>query len=93
MELNARWRAERLRAVVRAVDNVAKFGGGSLLTTTVALVLGGRFEPLIVGVAVLTLLVFVATTIYGGIVDGRAVDAISKADRLAAALKEIGDER
>lgn len=92
-ELDARWRAERLRASVRVADNVAKFGGGSLLTTTIALVLGGKFEPLIVGVAMLTLLVFVAATMWSSIADRRAVDATFTGERLAAALKELGDER
>lgn len=88
-ELDIRARAQRLRVSARTADNVAKFGGGSLLTATVALLISGSIAWPVAGVAALTLLSFVVATIFAAAFELRAVRADREAEGLAAVLKEV----
>ena len=92
-ELAARWRAARARATARVSDGVAKFGGGSLLTTAVAVAIGGQLDWRVIVLAGLTLLAFVIGTISFAVSENRAVDYDLEADRLAAARTEVDREQ
>lgn len=91
-ELRCRLSANRMRVAGRIADGVAKFGGGSLLTTAIALVIGGQVGWLIVGIAALTLLCFVIGTMLAGAFEYRAAIWDFEAERLAAALSMVGSD-
>jgi hypothetical protein len=89
--LTARWRAARARSAAKVADNLAKFGGGSLLTTAVALAIGGKFDWLIAFIGCATLLAFVVGTIFAGVLESRAADFDIEADRFIAVRMELDD--
>ena len=80
--------ARRLQTRARLADAVAKLGGGSLLTATVLLIIGGQAAPSILMTAGLALLLLVAGTILWTYSDLQAAYRDLDADRLEAALKE-----
>ena len=80
--------ARGLQTRARLADAVAKLGGGSLLTATVLLIIGGQAAPSILMTAGLALLLLVAGTILWTYSDLQAAYRDLDADRLEAALKE-----
>ncbi|SFR98414.1 hypothetical protein [Sphingomonas jatrophae] len=80
--------ARRFQTNAKLADAFAKFGGGSLLTATLLLIVGGQASAAILGIAALTLLMFVAGTMYWMRMDMRAAQQEFEAERLEALLKE-----
>ena len=87
-ELGCRFQAKRFQVARGISDGLAKFGGGSLLTTTIALILGGQLGWPVIGIALLTLLSFVTGTMLSAFFEYRAAAWEHEADRLAAALSQ-----
>ncbi|HYJ82551.1 MAG TPA: hypothetical protein VEW26_06885 [Allosphingosinicella sp.] len=78
----------RSRSISRLSDGLAKFGGGSLLTATLLLLLQGTLTAGVVGIFGLTLLLFLAGTIFSTIFESNAADWELEADALEAVLAE-----
>ncbi len=72
----------------KLADAVAKFGGGSLLTATLLLIVGGQAGTAIIATAALTLLLFVAGITFWVKLDLEAARREFEADWLEAILKE-----
>ena len=87
-----RLEAKRLRRNERLADSVAKFLGGSLLTTSAAVLFGGHGGAPIIGLAALALFLLVFGTMLAAAAEYRAAAWDNEADRVAAALDElVGD--
>ena len=83
-----RRQGRRFQTWARLADAVAKVGGGSLLTATVLLIIGGQAGWPILITASLALLLFVAGTIFWTYCDLQAAQRDFDAEWLEAALKE-----
>jgi hypothetical protein len=83
-----RKQARRFQTGNKLADAIAKFGGGSLLTATLLLIVGGQANDTILLTAALALLLFVAGTILSAYCDLQAADREFQAEWLEAALKE-----
>jgi hypothetical protein len=83
-----RKQARRFQTGNKLADSIAKFGGGSLLTATLLLIVGGQANDTILLTAALALLLFVAGTILSSYCDLQAADREFQAEWLEAALKE-----
>lgn len=77
-----------MQGVGKLADAMAKFGGGSLLTATLLLVINGNVAPLTILVVVFALLLFAISTISWVFLEQRAAQIEAAADRLDAVLKE-----
>ncbi len=82
-------RGKRLPRRERVADGAAKSIGGSLLTSSVALLLGGRVASWTIGLAVTGLSLFGLGSIYAASVEYRSAAWGSEADRIVAALDEL----
>ena len=83
-----RFRSRLYSSYSKLFDSPAKFGGGSLLTAIVSLILGGRYGVPVLALAGLTLLCFVGGAILTIHNDLRAARTDHVAERLEAVLKE-----
>jgi hypothetical protein len=83
-----RRQARRFQTGGKLADAIAKFGGGSLLTATLLLIVGGQASATILLTAGLALLLFVAGTIFWAYCDLQAAQREFEAEWLEAALKE-----
>lgn len=83
-----RLEARTYQRASKLADAVAKFGGGSLLTAMLVLVISGQAGAAVVVMAVLTLLLFVVGTSYWMYLDRRSAIWDYEADRIEAVLKE-----
>ena len=86
--LLSRRQARRFQTWARLADAVAKVGGGSLLTATLLLIIGGQAGLPILITALLALLLFAAGTILWTYCDLQAAQRDFDAEWLEAALKE-----
>ena len=86
--LRQRFRGRRHASYGRLFDSLAKFGGGSLLTALVSLMLGGRYGTPTLLLAVVALMSFVGGAISTMYNDLRAAAADYAAERIEAVLKE-----
>ena len=86
--LLVRRQGRRFLTGARLADSVAKFGGGSLLTATLLLIIGGQAGPPILITASLALLLFVAGTMFWTYCDLKAADREFDAEWLEAWLEE-----
>lgn len=91
--LSSRQAGRRFRVAAKTADAVAKFGGGSLLTATVLLLITGQSSGWLWGTAALTLLLFVIGTISSAVIEARADGAELGAERLEAVLQETANLR
>ena len=83
-----RLQARRMQGAARLADAFAKFGGGSLLTTTLLLMINGK-APLSVAVtAVIALLIFLGCTILWVLLEFGVAKSEEAVERLEAVLKE-----
>lgn len=87
-ELVYRLRGKRLRRRERIADGAAKSIGGSLLTSSVALLLGGHVASWTIGLAVTGLSLFGLGTMFAASVEYQSAAWDSEADRIVAALDE-----
>jgi hypothetical protein len=78
----------RWRSAFRFVDSIAKFGGGSLLTATLLLLVQGTTKTAVAGTAGLTLLLFLGGIIISSVFDANAAEWDLEADALEAVLSE-----
>jgi hypothetical protein len=78
----------RWRSASRFSDSIAKFGGGSLLTATLLLLIQGTIGAAVVGTAGLTLLLFLGGTIFSTVFESNAAEWDLEADGLEAVLAE-----
>ncbi|HEX8482557.1 MAG TPA: hypothetical protein VF650_11700 [Allosphingosinicella sp.] len=83
-----RRQARRFQTGSKLADAIAKFGGGSLLTATLLLIVGGQANDTILITAALALLLFVAGTIFWAYCDLQSSQREFEAEWLEAALKE-----
>ena len=83
-----RSRGRRYQTGVKLADAVAKIGGGSLLTATLLLIVGGQTGGAIVFTAGLTLLLFIAGTVFWAYCDLKAAYWDYQAEWLEAVLME-----
>lgn len=84
-----RHRARRASGLARLFDSVSKFGGGSLLTAVLLLILRGRLEVGVVVTAATTLIALlggIISTLYS---DRKAARLDHAAERLEILLKEV----
>ena len=89
-----RLEAKRLRRNERLADSVAKFVGGSLLTTSAAVLFGGHGGPPVFGLGALALFLLVFGTMWAAASEYEAAAWDNEADRVAATLEELsGGER
>ena len=84
-----RLEAKRQRRNERLADGVAKFLGGSLLTTTAAVLFGGHAGLPVLGLAVLALFLLVFGTMWAAANEYKAAAWDNEADRIAASLEEL----
>jgi predicted ABC-type sugar transport system permease subunit len=84
-----RRQARRYQTGAKLADAVAKFGGGSLLTATLLLILNEQAETAVLLTAGLTLLLFVAGIIFWTQFDLEASQREFEAEWLEAVLKEM----
>lgn len=91
--LSFRQAGRRFRVAAKTADAVAKFGGGSLLTATVLLLITGQGSGWLWGTAALTLLLFVIGTISSAVIEARADGAVLRAERLEVVLQETANLR
>ena len=80
--------ARRTQGMVRLADAFAKLSGGSLLTATVLLIVNGQVSWPIIGTALVTLLVFLASIMFLIRLDRETADFDHAVDVIEAALKE-----
>ena len=85
-----RLEAKRKRRNERLADSVAKFVGGSLLTTSAAVLFGGHAGLAIFGLGALALFLLVFGTMMAAANEYEAAAWDNEADRVAAALDELG---
>lgn len=83
-----RLQARHSQSVAKLADAMAKFGGGSLLTATLLLIIGGHAGTAAVATAALALFLFVAGTICYIYWDRLAARSEYRADWLEAILEE-----
>jgi predicted ABC-type sugar transport system permease subunit len=83
-----RRQGRRYQTGSKLADSVAKFGGGSLLTATLLLIVGGQAGIAIILTAGLTLLLFVAGITFWIHFDLRASQREFEAEWIEAVLKE-----
>jgi hypothetical protein len=83
-----RQQGHRSRSASRLGDSLAKFGGGSLLTATLLLLIQGTLAAIVVGTAALTLLLFLAGTISWVVFENNATEWELEAEALEAVLAE-----
>ena len=88
-ELAYRLRGKRLRRRERVVDGAVKSIGASLLTSSVALLLGGRVASWTIGLAVVGLCLFGLGVIFAASIEYQSAGWDSEADRIMAALDEV----
>lgn len=86
--LSCRRYGHRWRSAFSFVDSIARFGGGSLLTATLLLLVQGTRDSAVVGTAVLTLLLFLGGLIVSTVFDANAAEWNLEADALEAVLSE-----
>lgn len=91
--LSSRQAGRRSRVAAKTADAVAKFGGGSLLTATVLLLITGQSSGWLWGTAALTLLSFIIGTISSAVIEARADGAELEAQRLEVVLQETANLR
>ena len=91
-ELTCRLEARIARGSERVADNIAKFGGGSRLTATVAVLLGKQPIWQVASLGVLALSTFLTGTILSALLEYRAVSWDGEADKLEAARAETRDD-
>ena len=80
--------SRRTQGKVRLADAFAKLSGGSLLTATVLLIVNGQVSWPIISTALVTLLVFLASTMFLIRLDRAMADFDHAIDVIEAALKE-----
>ena len=83
-----RHESRQLAGVAHQADALAKFGGGSLLTTTLLLMINGKAPLSVVITAVFALLIFLVSTIIWVVLELGIAERDSAAERLDAVLKE-----
>ena len=88
-ELVYRLWARRLRRRERIADGLSKYVGGSLLTSSAALLLSGRVDRWTVGMAVTALFLFAIGAMLAAAGEYQGAAWESEADRIAAALDEL----
>jgi len=88
-EIVYRLRGKRLRRRERIADGAGKSLGGSLLTSSVALLLGGQLARWTIGPAVIGLCMFGLGIIFAATVEYQSAAWDSEADRIVAALDEV----
>jgi len=88
--LRLKCESRRFKRAAKLADGLGKFGGGSLLTATALLLLNGQWGPAVLGTAVLTLILFVAGTIFSLIFEGWSDRAELEEEHLNAVLREAG---
>lgn len=87
--LQLRLKARQFASLGRLFDAIAKFGGGSLLTAVLLLMLGGRIETGVIATALTTLIAFLGGTTLTVYFERRAARLDHAADRLEMLLKEV----
>lgn len=90
--LELRLDSSRLRATERVADAIAKIGGGSLLTTTIGLVVARQPLATVIAVGGLTLLFLVAGIILSAWMTHHALGLEFEADKIDVALAEVYDD-
>jgi hypothetical protein len=83
-----RRQGRRYQTGSKLADAVAKFGGGSLLTATLLLIVGGQAGTAIIAMAALTLLLFVSGITLWTYLDLKASQREFEAEWIEAVLKE-----
>jgi hypothetical protein len=88
-----RLQARRFRFRERVADSIAKLGGGSLLTATVAIIANGHGHEHAIMAGLATVTFFTVGTIYAASADYLASAWELEADRVGIAAAEIGGQR